>query len=36
MKQYFTGFVTATVFTSSLFLFIGAKKGVVCEVPRRL
>ena len=23
MKQYFTGFVTATVFTSSLFLFVG-------------
>ena len=29
MKQYFTGFVTATVFTSSLFLFVGAKKRTI-------
>ena len=29
MKQYFTGFITAMVFTSSLFLFIGAKKRTI-------
>ena len=29
MKQYFTGFITAAVFTSSLFLFIGAKKRTI-------
>ena len=29
MKQYFTGFFTAMVFTSSLFLFIGAKKRTI-------
>ena len=29
MKQYFTGFITAVVFTSSLFLFIGAKKRTI-------
>ena len=29
MKQYFTGFISAMVFTSSLFLFIGAKKRTI-------
>ena len=29
MKQYFTGFITAVVFTSSVFLFIGAKKRTI-------
>jgi len=29
MNQYFTGFITATVFTSSIFLFIGAKKKTI-------
>ena len=29
MKQYFTGFFTAMVFTSSLFLFISAKKRTI-------
>ncbi len=29
MKQYFTGFITAVIFTSSLFLFIGAKKRTI-------
>ena len=29
MKQYFTGFITAIFFTSSLFLFIGAKKRTI-------
>ena len=29
MKQYFTGFITAMVFTSSIFLFIGAKKRTI-------
>lgn len=29
MKQYFTGFFTAMVFTSSLFLFIAAKKRTI-------
>ena len=29
MNQYFTGFFTAMVFTSSLFLFVGAKKRTI-------
>ena len=29
MKQYFTGFITAVVFTSSLFLFFGAKTQTI-------
>ena len=29
MKQYFTGFISAMVFTSSLFLFVGAKKRTI-------
>ena len=29
MKQYFTGFITAVVFTSSLFLFVGAKTRTI-------
>ena len=29
MRQYFTGFITAVFFTSSVFLFIGAKKRTI-------
>ena len=29
MKQYFTGFITSVIFTSSLFLFVGAKKRTI-------
>jgi len=29
MKQYFTGFITAVFFTSSVFLFVGAKKRTI-------
>ena len=29
MKQYFTGFITSVVFTSSLFLFVGAKTRTI-------
>jgi hypothetical protein len=35
MKQYFTGFITAAVFTSSLFLFIGAKKRTIDSLTVR-
>ena len=35
MKQYFTGFFTAMVFTSSLFLFVGAKKRTIDNLTVR-
>ena len=33
MKQYFTGFFTATCLAASLFLFMGAKKTKVQTEP---